>query len=393
MRSDHEQLLLRYEEIQDDLERFASIVRDELVQRMAAQDIDVQLVSCRVKKADSLRQKLAQPEKTYTALTDVTDLVGVRVVTFFEDSIESVARIIEQCFAVDFHHSADKLRAIDAQKFGYRSLHYVCDASAHPASASIDALRDPNLGEFRFEIQVRTALQHAWAEVEHDLAYKSAIPARIRRRFSRVASLLEIADEEFVSIKHELAHYDEQVHATIASGSSDLPLDEVSLHALLMTDAFLDLDRGTAEVLGKPLASSHYFPAYLTRLIRVAGIGGTDALRDALANFEREVPEIIARYFAFSSSKWGLSSDAIEQVERGYGVFFLIHAVILRGPDLLLSRVARLTRLYQELDGLDEPSAHGIATALLAHIGGDAASLDGATRKGTFSRPAPGDGD
>ena len=50
------------------------------------------------------------------------------------------------------------------------------------------------LTEYTFEIQFRTVLQHAWAEIEHDLGYKTefGIPLDVRREFSRVAGLLEI---------------------------------------------------------------------------------------------------------------------------------------------------------------------------------------------------------
>lgn len=67
------------------------------------------------------------------------------------------------------------------------------------------------LTEYTFEIQFRTVLQHAWAEIEHDLGYKSeySIPLSMRREFSRVAGLLELADETFEKLKHQLNDYDE----------------------------------------------------------------------------------------------------------------------------------------------------------------------------------------
>ena len=53
------------------------------------------------------------------------------------------------------------------------------------------------------EVQVRTTLQHAWAEIEHDIQYKSEneIPKEIRRKFRALAGLVEIADREFQSIQ------------------------------------------------------------------------------------------------------------------------------------------------------------------------------------------------
>ena len=48
------------------------------------------------------------------------------------------------------------------------------------------------------EIQIRTVMQHAWAEIEHDLGYKSKedIPDKYRRQFSILAGLIELADDK-----------------------------------------------------------------------------------------------------------------------------------------------------------------------------------------------------
>ena len=52
-------------------------------------------------------------------------------------------------------------------------------------------------------------LDHAWAEIEHDLGYKArdTVPAAARRRLSRLAGLLEMADQEFVAIRRDLDEY------------------------------------------------------------------------------------------------------------------------------------------------------------------------------------------
>ena len=64
------------------------------------------------------------------------------------------------------------------------------------------------------------------------------------------------------------------------------------------------------------------------------------------------------------------SADVPAQFTRGYGLVFLAHVAILRGPELGLSKVAKLTRLYQELDDPgDEREAHRIATGLVAALG------------------------
>lgn len=70
------------------------------------------------------------------------------------------------------------------------------------------------------EIQVRTILQHAWAEIEHDIQYKavSTLPAEIRRRFMTLAGMLEIADREFQGLHDEDVRIREAARASVAAG-------------------------------------------------------------------------------------------------------------------------------------------------------------------------------
>jgi hypothetical protein len=64
-----------------------------------------------------------------------------------------------------------------------------------------------------FEIQVRSILEHAWAEIEHEIVYKSGIkqPREITRRFASLAGALELLDSEFLALRKEndllIGHY------------------------------------------------------------------------------------------------------------------------------------------------------------------------------------------
>ncbi|MEJ7833861.1 MAG: DUF429 domain-containing protein, partial [Nocardioides sp.] len=57
-------------------------------------------------------------------------------------------------------------------------------------------------------VQLRTVLQHAWAEFEHDIRYKGNVPEEhardLDRRFTLAAGLLELADQEFATIRERL---------------------------------------------------------------------------------------------------------------------------------------------------------------------------------------------
>jgi len=100
----------------------------------------------------------------------------------------------------DVIEQSDKGRElIEQERFGYQSIHYLVRLNAERARlAEYERFADAVA-----EIQVRTILQHAWAEIEHDIQYKSstAIPEEIRRRFMALAGMLEIADREFQAIQ------------------------------------------------------------------------------------------------------------------------------------------------------------------------------------------------
>lgn len=346
---------------QPTLEKLAAQAEHTLRQALKERGLVVQFVSSRVKSPDSLKQKLARPDKTYRHLWDVTDLVGVRIATYFEDTVDEVARLIEQLGHVDFTHSTDKQRFTDPGRFGYRSLHYVC---ALPGNGL-----DPS---FRYEVQVRTALQHAWAEVEHDLGYKAdSVPLELRRRFSRVASLLEIADQEFVSLRRELDAYRHAIDEEVRDLERRVPLDVLSLGAVTRTPLSTQLDAAVSRILNKPLEDTPFFPEYLVRLLSLARVDTTAALQAAMARAAPEFDSFVRRYFEFSRTALDFPAERVEAVQRGYSLLFVGFFSIVRDESLTLSKVARLTQVFSLLDGLDERSAQSTAGALVAALGGD----------------------
>ena len=75
-------------------------------------------------------------------------------------------------------------------------------------------------------------MQHIWAEIEHDIGYKSTygVPRDIRRTFSKVASLLEVADDEFLIIRDEMSGYVNDINSKIDNGQcKDVVMNGYSL--------------------------------------------------------------------------------------------------------------------------------------------------------------------
>lgn len=191
-------------------------------------------VSGRTKDEESLRKKLVRPGGKYATLSDVTDICGVRVITYFAEEVDKVAALIETEFDIDKRNSVDKRKALDPDQFGYLSVHYIARLKANRLG----------LGEYAAykecvaEIQLRSILQHAWAEIEHDLGYKSeaGVPRDLQRQFSRLAGLLEIADDGFTSLRKDLTDYSQSVSGKIKNQPEELLIDSVSLLALIDSD-------------------------------------------------------------------------------------------------------------------------------------------------------------
>lgn len=196
-----------------------------LKQQLAARGIDTLAVEHRVKKEDSLIGKLERKSDKYRSLGDLTDILGIRVICFFGDDVDRVGRMIEELFAVDWENSVDKRALIKANSFGYLSLHYVCTL---PAGQEYPT----ELYSRKFEIQVRTTLQHTWACIEHDMGYKSefGIPRVAVRQFARIAGLLELADDEFVRVRDTVHAYTRDIKQKIIDDdANDVLIDSVSL--------------------------------------------------------------------------------------------------------------------------------------------------------------------
>lgn len=348
-------MLREYDRVGPALKEAGAALHATLERLLRADGVHVSFVTWRLKEPSSLAHKLARPDKSYRALWDVTDLVALRVSVSFEDELERVARLIEANLEVDFGNSAERVRPA-----GYRSVHYVCRLPKGPHP------------DFRFEVQVRTALQHAWAEVEHDLGYKAddELPDAIQRRFARVAALLEIADQEFVSIRRDLAASREAARATLSRSDGDLPLDLVSLDALVRQPAIDAVDRALARALGKPLVDQAFFPDYLVGVLRLSGLETTTAVLRAVEHHGAEVPDALPRYARFAFEELGFEAASLAAVERGYALLLIAHLAVVRGPALGLSKVARLARLYGELEfPHDERTAHRVASAAVAALG------------------------
>lgn len=247
-------LLQQFHELRPALEPMARQAYDLLRRALREQGIYVTAIEYRVKTEQSLAGKLERKGWKYKTLNDLTDLVGLRVITFYTDEVDKVAAIAKRIFDVDWKESVDKRKLHQLDSFGYNSLHYICRLKEAPCEG------------IRFELQMRTALQHVWSTIEHDTGYKGdvKIPREYVRQFSRLAGMLELVDDEFSRLRLLLSDYRRQVQTLVKGGKlSEVSLSADSFNSYLDLKPFDRLNRRIAAVNQAevyPVSLSNYLP-------------------------------------------------------------------------------------------------------------------------------------
>ncbi|MGF1613966.1 MAG: hypothetical protein ACFCVA_08650 [Gammaproteobacteria bacterium] len=203
------ELVRDFSEARPAYRRLASILSDILGETREVVGAPV-IVQARAKDVGSFAEKIRRPGKAYCRpLEEITDLCGARVIVHTLSQATRICRFVESRFIV--LEMEDKTQELGAERFGYRSRHYV--VQLNPDSTTTEHASD-ELFTLKAEIQVRTLLQHAWADFAHDLSYKGRfqLPANWQRELQRLAAMLEEADIVCDRLSREIeefsSHYD-----------------------------------------------------------------------------------------------------------------------------------------------------------------------------------------
>lgn len=340
----HCQMILEeYREARPLLGQLKDSVLARLREALDSSGLVVTATEARVKTEESLAGKLALKGAKYATLTDITDLVGARVITFYTDDVDRIASIAEKLFEIDWDNSVDKRRLHQLDSFGYASLHYICRIPGY---------------DFRFELQLRTTLQHAWAAINHDTGYKSGIeiPREYLRRMNRLAGLLEMADDEFSHIRTELADYRRRVQALVKDGKlEDVLLDGDTFRSYLQAGPLRSLNKriaaiNQAEIQETPLGNY----LQVLRALKCNTLGDVDRL---IKRYEEDA-YLLARHqlgktdLDIISSALGLQNICIVCIlSTGGGKIGLERLFdVLNGPGAQNAALAELT--YEQVTAL-----------------------------------------
>ena len=175
------------------------------------------IVKARTKDPASFAEKCLRKKRIYhDPVYQMTDLCGARVITSTQEDADNVCEFVRRNFLVI--EEENLLKRLDINEFSYRSVHFLvtlpeinpslCDTGDSFYSQEETQLyncvinatdRDGKPRKRVAEIQVRTFLQHAWADIVHDRLYKTRIklPRQYKRDAARLAAILENADAAF----------------------------------------------------------------------------------------------------------------------------------------------------------------------------------------------------
>lgn len=315
----YEKLYEQYIDEKDKYSLFGKKLVDLIEGLLKNEKIKYQSIDWRVKSDESFCNKVKKKDK-YKNIKEITDVCGVRIITYYSDTVDKVAEIISKQFEVDYENTIDKRKTLDPDKFGYLSLHYVISLKENRLSLPEYQI----FKDMKVEIQIRSISQHVWAEIEHDLGYKSdvEVPREIKRNFYRLAGLLELVDSEFVGIRNKLGKYkqDAKLHITdieskkelFNESKEELFIDNISLKLYLEDSTNLNK---TAELMSKTLNTKLFKPSrldkYIPRLIeklKVLGIDTIEKLDKEIVNNREKLVEYAVK------DKKNLAASAISNV-------------------------------------------------------------------------------
>lgn len=200
-----------------------SSVMENLLQQNNIQYLNIEN---RTKNLSGIQEKVKR--KGYKdPIEKMTDISGIRIVLFLDEDVEKVSNIIRDTFNIDLSNSSNNLQRLSTDRIGYRSTHFVCDVG----TARSEMTEYSSFNGLKFEIQVRTILQHAWASLTHDRNYKlgHVLPENIQRKINLYSGMLEIADLGFSEIVREITNYQIEVNSKKSDDLADKTIDSINL--------------------------------------------------------------------------------------------------------------------------------------------------------------------
>lgn len=206
-----EKFITDYENDRNKYRDYAYHVLKMIIDALKERQIDIAYTSAREKAPESLEKKCKKQVKNndgnfvdkYTDFrSEIMDLAGVRIVTYLLDDVDQVSRVIRELFDVLEEHSGNKLDLLGADRIGYLSVHYIVKLKDESIIAGTKKFKG-----IKCEIQVRTVLEDAWAQIFHDRQYKNESEMinsdKLLRKVNLLSGNLELLDYQINGLVKE----------------------------------------------------------------------------------------------------------------------------------------------------------------------------------------------
>jgi putative GTP pyrophosphokinase len=304
MASESDPAVEKYQEIRPVYVSFVDKIRVLLGDLLDASGIKYHVIEGRAKTVNGFAEKIRREGKSYKdPLNEITDLAGVRLILYYGPDVDRVCELLDREFIVDQSRSIDKRSSLAVDEFGYLSVHKIISLS--PGRAQL-----PEWSAVRHlvaEIQVRTVLQHAWAAISHSLQYnrEADIPYALRRRLVRVSGLLELADQEFDSVRREQGALIEEVSRRADEGDYSIAVDALTI-SKFEDSAHVHVVSSVARKSGLHVVTSDRDRG-VSQLVAVCGLLGIEDIAQLRSSVEVASRQA-AQYFAMFRRKHSTKS-------------------------------------------------------------------------------------
>ncbi|MBR0146101.1 MAG: GTP pyrophosphokinase family protein [Eubacterium sp.] len=157
-------------------------------------------ISARIKTDQSMREKCRRKnlmETPYSALHELQDAIGIRVICAFRDDIYGILEHIRTLPGVTIAEEIDYIR--HAKPNGYRSYHLILSVET-----AFEDVEGKVPGHYFVEVQLRTIAMDSWASLEHKMKYKKDIRNQelIEAELKRCADEMAACDVSLETIRN-----------------------------------------------------------------------------------------------------------------------------------------------------------------------------------------------
>ena len=249
-----------------------------------------------IKKFSRKYQTMLETDKKEYAIKEyITDLIGVRIICYYEPDIPKIAQLLRDNFEV--LEESDKSALLEEKDniFGYKGYHLDLKINAERARL----LEYERYKDIRFEVQIRSIIQDAWSVLDHKIKYKKSIPANLKRQINALAALFEIADREFTQIKN--------VTKALEEGKKEAPKPE----EIAPFDVF-DFLSITAELMPGVQFKDYKADGFTHEILRCKGDIKPEEFRSALVTYKEKVMQ----YKEYQAKEQGNVLNAFTQLRH-----------------------------------------------------------------------------